>query len=158
MITEETYRVTFTNTFADRCEICGEDATATYRLDGDANAADACYGCAADYALRAHYSEFYADPSEAWTEDADHLRELAEAEYPGGYAGLIRGAFAQRISASALAEASAIVAAAALRRAARFDAMAEASDTTGRGADALRYWTLADDARRTADRVKGSSK
>ena len=45
----------------------------------------------------------------------------------------------------------------ALRRAARFEAMAEASDAAGRGADALRYWTLADDARRTADRVKGAS-
>ena len=109
MITEDAYRVTFASTFADRCEACGDDTTATYRLDGDRNAADACYGCAADFALRAHYSQFYADPSEAWTEDADHLRELAEAEYPGGYAGLMAGAFTQRVSASAVAEASAIV-------------------------------------------------
>jgi hypothetical protein len=107
--TEDAYRVTFTNTYADRCEACGDATTATYRIDGDANAADACYGCAADYALRAHYSDFYANPAEAWTEDADYLRELADAEYPGGYAGLMAGAFAQRVSASALAEASAIV-------------------------------------------------
>jgi hypothetical protein len=107
--TEDAYRVTFTNTYADRCEACGEDTTATYRLDGDANAADACYECAADFALRAHYSDFYADPAEAWTEDADYLRELADAEYDGGAAGLLRGAFTQRVSASALAEASAII-------------------------------------------------
>jgi hypothetical protein len=104
------YRVTFTNTYADRCEACGDATTATYRLDGDANAADACYGCAADYALRAHYSGFYNPPSDAWTEDADYLRELAEAEYPGGVAGLLAPAFAQRVSASASLEAAAIAA------------------------------------------------
>ena len=158
MITEDAYRVTFTNTFADRCETCGEDTTATYRLDGDRNAADVCYGCAAGYALRAHYADYYADPSEAWTEDADHLRELADAEYPGGYAGLIRGAFAQRVSASALAEASAIAAAVALRRASNFDGIATAAAADGRDGDALRYRTLAADARRTADRLKGASK
>ena len=42
--------------------------------------------------------------------------------------------------------------------AARFKAMAEAADAAGRGAEALRYWKLADDARRTADRVKGAIK
>lgn len=109
MTNEDAYRVTFTNTYADRCEACSVATTDTYRLDGDANAADACYECAAEYALRAHYSEFYADPSEAWTEDAAYLRELADAEYPHGYAGLMAGAFVQHVSASALAEASAIV-------------------------------------------------
>jgi hypothetical protein len=107
--TEDAYRVTFTNTYADRCEACGIATTATYRLDGDANAADACYQCAADYALRAHYSDFYANPAEAWTEDADHLRQLADAEWDGGAAALIGGAFVQEVSASALAEASAII-------------------------------------------------
>ena len=107
---EDAYRVTFTNTYADRCEACGEDATATYRLDGDANAADACYECAADYALRAHYSDFYANPAEAWTEDADYLRELADAEWDGGAAALIGGAFVQGVSATAAAEAAALAA------------------------------------------------
>jgi hypothetical protein len=106
---DDAYRVTYTNTYADRCEACGDATTATYRLDGDANAADACYECAADYALRAHYSEFYADPAEVWTEDADYLRTLADAEYDGGADGLISGAFVQCVSASALAEASAII-------------------------------------------------
>jgi len=103
--------ITYTNTYADRCEACGIATTATYRIDGDANAADACYECAADYALRAHYADFYANPAEAWTEDADYLRELADAEWEGGAAALIRSAFVREVSASALAEASAMIAA-----------------------------------------------
>jgi len=43
---------TYTATNADRCEACGIATTVTYRLDGDANAADACYFCAAENAVR----------------------------------------------------------------------------------------------------------
>ena len=47
---------TYTETNADRCECCGITTTVTYRLDVDANAADACYFCAAEYAVRTRAS------------------------------------------------------------------------------------------------------
>ena len=46
----------------------------------------------------------------------------------------------------------------ALRRAAYFDGIAKAAAARGRNGEAIRYGTLAADARRTADRVKGATK
>ena len=51
-----------------------------------------------------------------------------------------------------------IIEAEALRRAAYFDGIAKRAAARGQNGEALRYGTLAADARRTADRVKGSIK
>jgi hypothetical protein len=84
--------ITYTETYADRCEACGIDTTRTYLLDGDANAADACYFCAEDFALRVFVADLLPVPSEAWKMDGEEVLALAK-EWSGDVDGYLASVF-----------------------------------------------------------------
>jgi hypothetical protein len=100
--------ITYTETYADRCEACGIETTRTFRLDGDANAADACYFCAEDFALRFVTAQLLPIPAEAWTMDGADVLTFVK-EWTKDVDGYLASVFLPRVSASALAEASAII-------------------------------------------------